>query len=91
MSESQNKERMNTIFQEAKLRGLPEAESGVDHRGYFTLTWTSGASEITAVFTSSVNLSVTMDGQMAIDFNLADRTDAEVVDRIERELAKAAA
>jgi hypothetical protein len=91
MKDPQNKERMNSIFQEAKLRGLPEAEPDVDARGYFTLTWTSGSSEITVVFTSAIYLKVTMDANMSVDFNLAGRTDTEVVDRIEKEIAKAAA
>lgn len=90
MSESQNKERMNRIFQEAKTRGLPDAEPSVDHRGYFTLTWISGTSEITLVFTAALYLKVLMDETMNVDFNLAGRTDAEVLDRIEKEIAKAA-
>jgi hypothetical protein len=82
---------MNTIFQEAKLRGLAEPEPGVDRRGYFTLTWTSGSSEIVVVFTSAIYLTVTMDQNMAIDFNLAGKTDSEVIDRVEKEIAKATA
>lgn len=89
MKDPQNKERMNTIFQEAKRRGLPESEPSVDHRGYFTLTWTAGTSEITLVFTASPYLKVLMDETMNVDFNLAGRTDSEIVDRIEKEIAKA--
>lgn len=91
MSVSRNKERMNTIFQESKLRGLPDPTPDVDPRGNFTLTWLSGSDVITVVFTAAIYITVTMDKNMAIDFNLADKTDAEVIDRVEREIAKAAA
>lgn len=89
MSESQNKERMNTIFQESKARGLPEPEPGVDARGYFTLTWTAKSTEIKVIFTSAIYLTVTMDENMSVDFNLANKTDAEVIDRVVKELFKA--
>lgn len=91
MKDPQNKERMNTIFQESKARGLVEPEPGVDGRGYFTLTWTVKSTEITVVLTSAIYLTVTMDGNMAIDFNLAGKTDSEVIDRVEKEIASAAA
>lgn len=91
MKDPQNKERMNTIFQESKARGLSEPEPGVDARGYFTLTWTVKSTEIKVIFTSAIYLTVTMDGNMSIDFNLASRTDAEVIDRVEKEIANATA
>lgn len=89
MSESPAKERMNSITQEAKTRGLSEPTSSVDHRGYPTLTWTSGSAQIMLVLTAAVYLKVLMNEAMTIDFNLASRTDAEVLDRIELEIAKA--
>lgn len=90
MSVSMNKERMNSVFQEAKARGLSEPDPNVDHRGYPTLTWVSGTSEITLVFTAAPYLKVLMDETMNVDFNLASRTDAEIVDRVAKEIAKAA-
>jgi hypothetical protein len=92
MSEPMNKERMNSIFQEAKRRGLSEPEPGVNPRGGFTLTWTVGSTEIAVVFTPALYLTVAKaDGDMSIDFNLSGWSDAEVVDRVELEIAKAAA
>lgn len=89
MKDPQNKERMNTIFQESKARGLAEPEPGVDGRGYFTLTWTAKSTEIKVIFTSAIYLTVTMDDHMSIDFNLAGKTDSEVIDRVVKELYKA--
>lgn len=92
MSEPQNKERMNTIFQEAKARGLAEPEPGVNSRGAFTLTWTVDSTEIVLVLNPALYLTVTTeDGNMAIDFNLAGKTDSEVIDRVVKELYKASA
>lgn len=90
MSESQTKERMNSIFQESNLRGLPEPEPGVDSRGEFTLTWTSGSVKINVIFTPALYLTVDDFDTIKVDFNVATETDSEVIDRVEREIAAAA-
>lgn len=89
MSESRNKEHMNSIFQASKLRGLAEPEPGVDPCGNFTLTWFAGSTEIVVSFTPAIYLIVT-NGIATIRYGCAVKTDSEVIDRVEQELTKAA-
>lgn len=88
MSESRNKERMNSMFQESKLHGLTDPEPGVDPSGNFTLTWFAGSTEIVVSFTPAIYLIVT-NGVSTIRYGCAVKTDSEVIDRVEQEIAKA--
>lgn len=96
MSESRNKERMNTIFQESKLRGLSEPGPGIDQCGNYTLTWISDSTEIVVIFTPGVHLAVTypdatLNAIVTIKYGCGGMNDSEVIDRVEQEIAKAAA
>lgn len=54
MSALRDKERIDSILQAARLRGLAEPDPGVDSDGNFTLTWLACVTEIVVSFTPGI-------------------------------------
>lgn len=91
MSETRNKERMNSIFQESNLQGLTEPEPGVNSRGDFTLTWISDSIKVQLVFIAAIYIRVKTPNRVTNSFSLNRLTDAGIVSTVERHLSGSAA